>query len=294
MERISLEVETPDGRTLDVEVAGPEDGDVVLYHTGTPSDGSLYESLLEAGAERGLRHVCYCRPGYAGSDRQPGRSVADCVGDVSAIADHLGIERFYTAGQSGGGPHALACAALLGDRVIAAATTASSAPRDAEGLDWLAGMGEENLQEFAAYEAGEDTLREFIETEAEKYRSVTAEQVIDALGDLISAPDRAALEGGFAEFQAQSLRTSLSSGIWGWFDDDLAELDGWGFDLAEIQVPVTIWQGEDDRMVPFAHGKWLSENVPGAKARLLSGEGHVSLRLHRYGDVLDDLIASRG
>jgi pimeloyl-ACP methyl ester carboxylesterase len=293
MERTRLEVQAPDGRKLAVEVAGPADGDVVVYHTGTPSAASLFEPLLEAGAERGLRHVCYCRPGYAGSDRQPGRSVADCARDAATIADQLGIERFYTAGQSGGGPHALACGALLADRVIAVATTASPAPYDVHGLDWLAGMGEENVQEVAAFEEGEEVLQAFIEAEAEKLRSVTADDILEALGDLVSAPDRAVLTGAFAESQAASLHTALSNGIWGWFDDDLAMFGDWGFDLGAIEVPVTIWQGEDDRMVPFAHGRWLAENVRGVSAQLVAGEGHYSLRLGRYGDVLDGLIASR-
>jgi pimeloyl-ACP methyl ester carboxylesterase len=293
MERTGMEVQAPDGRKLAVEVAGPADGDVVLYHTGTPSAGSLFEPLLEAGAERGLRHVCYCRPGYAGSDRQPGRNVADCALDAATIADQLGIERFYTAGQSGGGPHALACGALLADRVLAVATTASAAPYGAEGLDWLGGMGKENVEEVAAYEEGEEALRVFIEAEAEKLRSVAADDILEALGDLVSAPDRAVLTGAFAESQAASLHTALSNGIWGWFDDDQAMLGDWGFDLGAIDVPVTIWQGEEDRMVPFAHGEWLAENVRGARAQLLAGEGHLSLRLGRYGEILDDLIASR-
>jgi pimeloyl-ACP methyl ester carboxylesterase len=273
VKRASLGVVTPDGRRLAVEVAGPEDGDVVVYHTGTPGAGSLYTPLLEAGAERGLRHVSYARPGYGGSDRQPGRTIADCAHDVAAIADALGVERFYTTGHSGGGPHALACAAMLPDRVSSAATTAGVAPFDAEGLDWLAGMGQENLDEFAAQEAGDSQLQAFLERSAEEFGSLSGDQVIAALGDLISE--------------------ALRNGIWGWFDDDKATVADWGFDLAGIEAPVTIWQGEEDRMVPFAHGKWLADHVSGAKARLLAGEGHLSLEVGSYGAVLDDLVASR-
>lgn len=293
MIRDSLEVVTADGRKLAVEIAGPEDGEVVLFHTGTPSAGSLFEPLLEAGAERGLRHVSYSRPGYGDSDRQPGRTIADCARDVAAIADALGVERFYTTGHSGGGPHALACAALLPDRVNSAATTAGVAPFDAEGLDWLAGMGQENLDEFAAQQAGDSELQAFLETSAEEFGSLTGDQVLAALGDLISDADRAVLTGAFAEHEAAALREALRNGIWGWFDDDKAFFADWGFDLGEIETPVTIWQGEEDRMVPFAHGKWLAAHVSGAKARLLPGEGHLSLEVGSYGDVLDDLIASR-
>ncbi|HEY8640529.1 MAG TPA: alpha/beta hydrolase [Solirubrobacterales bacterium] len=293
MKRTSVDVLTPDGRRLAVEVAGPQDGEVVVFHTGTPSAGSLFAPLLEAGAERGLRHVSYSRPGYGDSDRQPGRTIADCTHDVAAIADALGVERFYTTGHSGGGPHALACAALLPDRVNSATTTAGVAPFDAEGLDWLAGMGQENLDEFAAQQAGDSELQAFLEDSAEELRSLTGEQVLAALGDLISEADRAVLTGEFAEHMAASLREALRTGIWGWFDDDKATCAGWGFDLAKIDVPVTIWQGEEDRMVPFVHGKWLAAHVSGAKARLLPDQGHLSLELGSYGDVLDDLVASR-
>jgi pimeloyl-ACP methyl ester carboxylesterase len=293
VELTSLDVLTPDGRRLAVEVAGPPDGEVVIFHTGTPGGPRLFMPLIEAGAERGLRHVSYSRPGYGGSDRLPGRTIADCARDVAAIADALEVERFYTTGQSGGGPHSLACAALLPNRIHSAATTAGVAPFDAEGLDWLAGMGQENLDEFAAQAAGDDQLQVYIEEYAGKLRSLTAEQVLAALGDLISDADAAVLTDAYAEHVAASLREALRTGIWGWFDDDKASVADWGFDLAKIDVPVTIWQGDEDRMVPFAHGQWLAEHVSGAKARLLPGEGHLSLALATYGEILDDLVAAR-
>jgi len=136
-------VTTSDGRHLDVMIAGPEGAGVVLAHSGTPSSGRLFASLLDAGAKRGLRHLSYARPGYADSSPNAGRSVADCTADVEAITEQLEIEVFHTVGSSGGGPHALACAALLPERVLSGATVAGSGPPDAEGLDWLAGMGEE-------------------------------------------------------------------------------------------------------------------------------------------------------
>jgi pimeloyl-ACP methyl ester carboxylesterase len=293
VEPSELKVLTPDGRQLAVEVAGPEDGDVVVYHTGTPSYRRLYDPLVRAGEERGLRHLTYSRPGYAESDRQPGRTIADCAADVVAIADELGVERFYVTGQSGGGPHSLACAALIPDRVWSASTTAGVAPYDAEGLDWLAGMGQENLDEFAAQEAGDEELIAFLEKEAEQYGNLSGEEVLAALGDLIAEADRAVLSGEFAEHVTRGLHKALEAGIWGWFDDDKATVADWGFDLGAIEVPVTVWQGDDDRMVPFAHGEWLAEHVSGAKARLLEGEGHLSLELGFHGAVLDDLIASR-
>lgn len=282
---------SPDGRRLTIKLAGPESDQVILVHTGTPDDGPLFAPLVEAGAERGLRHLSYSRPGYGDSDRKQGRRVADCTDDVAAIADALGIESFFTVGWSGGGPHALACAALMPERVRAAATMASVAPRSATGLDWPAGMGDENLAEFAATEAGDEELRVYLEAEAETFGSVTGGEVLAAFGDLISEADRPALTGEFAEHVAASTRAALVTGIWGWFDDDMAFVRDWGFDLGSIRAPVAIWQGEDDRFVPFSHGQWLAENVSGATSYLRPGEGHLSLAITAYGEILDRLLS---
>jgi pimeloyl-ACP methyl ester carboxylesterase len=131
----------PDGRRLDVELTGPDDGRALVFHNGTPGAGVVFAPLAQAGAERGLRHIAYSRPGYGQSDRRPGRTVADCVADVAAIADELGIERFFTVGWSGGGPHALACAALLPERTIAAATLASVAAAAGTGSELAGRVG---------------------------------------------------------------------------------------------------------------------------------------------------------
>jgi pimeloyl-ACP methyl ester carboxylesterase len=279
------------GRRIEIERSGPDGADaVVFFHTGTPSGGIMFEPMVAAGAARGVRHVAYSRPGYARSDRRPGRTVADCAADVAAIADQLGVGRFYTVGWSGGGPHALACAALLGDRVIAAATLAGVAPRDAEGLDWLAGMGEENLQEFGAAESGQ--LIGFLDHAAAEYRHVTPEQIHQAFGDLVSPVDVASMTGEFAQYLSDAVKLAVSRGIWGWLDDDLAIIHDWGFSLDAINRPVTIWQGGQDRMVPFDHGRWLAEHVAGATAQLLPDEGHLSLTVGSYDRVLDRLLAT--
>jgi pimeloyl-ACP methyl ester carboxylesterase len=289
-----LEILGSGGRRLDVELSGPQDGQALLFHTGTPSAGLLFDELVDAGAARGLRHVAYSRPGYAGSDRHEGRSVADCVVDVCTIVDELGIERFFTVGASGGGPHALACAALLPERTIAAATIASVAPRFAEGLDWLDGMGEENVEELTAATAGGERLREYLEQHGPTLASASGSDLHDELGDLLADVDRRVLTGAFAEHLADSTRRALVRGIWGWFDDDLAFIDDWGFDLGAITRPVTIWQGAEDRFVPFTHGRWLAGHVAGAQAQLRAEHGHLSLVIGSYGEVLDGLLASAG
>lgn len=290
-----FEVKTDDGRVLEAIVAGPKDGTLVVEHHGTPGSAhAFWPPRLEQAEARGLRVACYSRPGGAGSSRDEGRTVASCAADTAAIADALGADRFLVIGGSGGGPHALACAALLGDRLLAAATIAGVAPADAEALDWLDGMGEENVEEFAAARAGPAELEAFMSRWESDLRVVTGPQVMDQLGELVSPPDAAVLTGEFAEFAASSIRDALSAGIWGWFDDDVAILGAWGFDLGGIDVPVGIWQGREDRFVPPAHGEWLAAHVAGASGHLLDGHGHISLGLAHFGEILDDLLASAG
>jgi pimeloyl-ACP methyl ester carboxylesterase len=289
-----FELEAAGGRRLEGFVAGAEKGPVVLMHHGTPGSGTrIWPPHEQLARERGLRVVEYSRPGAGASDRLEGRGVGQCAEDAAAIADSIGADAFYTVGGSGGGPHALACAALLPDRVIAAATVAGVAPYDAEGLDWLDGMGRENIEEFAAAEESPEALERFISRWAEKERDITGDQILAALGDLVSGPDAEVLTGAYADHAAAGTRDALAHGYWGWFDDDLAFVRDWGFDLSSIEVPVTIWQGREDRFVPLAHGEWLAANVPGAKSNLLPGHGHLSLAVAHFDLILDDLTAAR-
>jgi len=283
-----------DGRILEYLVAGPEDGTPLVFHHGTPFAAILFDPMVDAAARRGLRTVVYSRPGYAGSTPQPGRTVASVAEDVSALLDELGADRFVTAGWSGGGPHSLACAALLPDRCLAAATVAGVAPYAAPDLEWLDGMGAENIEEFAAATAGVPELTAFLDAQAAAMAQVQGVHIAAALGDLITEVDRRALSDAFADYTAAAFRKAVSAGIAGWRDDDLAFVTDWGFDLAAMKTPVSIWQGDEDRMVPFAHGGWLAGHVAGAAVHLRPGEGHLSLMLDRADDIFADLAAKLG
>jgi pimeloyl-ACP methyl ester carboxylesterase len=286
---------TPDGRRLELLTAGPADGLPLLFHNGTPGGLVAFPPMNALAAERGLRTVIYARPGYGQSAPQPGRSVADTVADAATVLDELGADQFVTAGWSGGGPHALACAALLPGRCLAAASLAGAAPAQAPGLDWLAGMGPENVAEFGAARQGDPALTEYLTPAAEGLRQVTAEQVADELGGLVSAADRDVVTAEFADYLATSFHAALSTGIAGWRDDDLAFVSDWGFPVAQAgQVPVAVWQGTEDRMVPHPHGAWLAGHIPGARAHLLPGEGHLTLAVRSFGAVLDDLLELAG
>ena len=268
---------TADARSLEVLVEGPSDGFPLVYHSGTPSAAVEFGYLSQAAAASGLRTITLSRPGYGESTPRPGRTVADVCGDVSAVLAALGLEQFVAFGWSGGGPHALACAALMGDTCRGAATLAGVAPHDAQGLAWLDGMGAENVAEFTAGLAGADALTAFLSREYEGLADVADDEVAASLGDLVADVDKRALTGELASYLAGSLRRSVLHGFDGWRDDDLAFVRPWGFQLDTVAVPVSIWQGRLDRMVPFAHGQWLAGNIPGAREQLFDDEGHLSL-----------------
>ncbi len=271
------QVRTPDARTLEVLTFGPVHGTPLVYHSGTPGAAVPVPPLEQAATKAGVRVITWSRPGYAGSTEQPGRTVSSVAADAVTVLDSLDVDQFVTLGWSGGGPHALACAALLPRRCRAAATIAGAGPYVAGGLDFLAGMAEENHVEFRAAMAGRDVLEPALIEMSSGMQTVTAEQVAESLGGLVSESDRRALTGELAEYLAASLSTAVSRGIAGWRDDDLAFVRDWGFDLDAIDVPVSIWQGDEDRMVPLAHGEWLAGNVPGAAWRRETGHGHISV-----------------
>jgi pimeloyl-ACP methyl ester carboxylesterase len=286
-----IRVDAPDGRALQVWVEGPEDGDVVIDHHGTPSSGLPFPPSVAATTERGLRYVAYSRPGYGASTREEGRSVASCTADVAAIADALGVDRFYTLGGSGGGPHTLACGALLSERVIAVASIAGVVPWGAEGIDFLEGMGEDNHVEFGAAVAGPIALTAWMDAHAhDMAQASSVDELLQALGDLVSPVDAASLTGELGAHMIANEHVALANGYWGWYDDDLAFTRDWGFDPGAIAVPVAIWQGRQDRFVPFTHGEWLAAHVPGARAHIYHEHGHLSLALASFGAILDDLI----
>jgi pimeloyl-ACP methyl ester carboxylesterase len=268
-----------DGRTIQyfIDEDGSDSADVLVYHHGTPAAGPLSGPLLDAARSTGFRLVQLVRPGYGGSTREPGRSIADVVPLVEALADHLDAERFATIGWSGGGPHAIATAALLPERCAAALSLAGVAPWPADGLDWLAGMGQDNIEEFGASIAGAQELEAYLTPVGAALATVNGQQIIEEMGSLLPPVDRTHLTGAFGDDFAATVRWSLSTGIWGWFDDDLAFTTPWGFDLDSLAVPVLVWQGSEDLMVPFAHGEWLAARLPTAVATLEIGEGHLSL-----------------
>jgi pimeloyl-ACP methyl ester carboxylesterase len=278
-------VRIPDGRVLAVEDTGDPAGRPVLVHMGTPNSRHLYGPNVADATRRGLRLISYDRPGFGGSTSHPGLTVADCAADVRAICDALGIDRLVMWGISGGGPHVLACAALLPDLVAAAASLASLAPYGAEGLDWFEGMGQDNVDDFRLLLTDKEAARAKVEKDREEFLAASASDLAQALKSLLTPTDAAVLTGELAEYLTYISHEGLAPGSQGWWDEGLAQLGPWGFDLADISVPVLLLHGREDRFVPFSHGQWLAAHIPGVEAILLDNDGHLTLLEHRVGEV---------
>lgn len=285
-----LDVTLRDGRTLHLYDEGDPDGNVVVVHHGTPGSGLMYAPDVELARERGLRLIAYDRAGYGGSTPNPGRAVVDVVADIDDAVTALGVDRYASVGGSGGCPHSFACGARS-DRCIAAAAIASPTPYPADGLDWMAGMGEQNLEEFGLALQGRDALVPYLEHEAAEFGESTPEQIKDLLASLLPPVDAAVLTGDRAVHAKEMFDRAVAHGVAGWCDDDIAFTRPWGFELTEIRVPTLLWQGVQDRMVPVAHARWLAQRIPGVEAHISEEDGHLSIAVGRLGEINDWLAA---
>jgi pimeloyl-ACP methyl ester carboxylesterase len=286
----TITVRTPDGRELCVEVAGDPAGKPVLVHNGTPNSRRAYSGWVADALVRNARLISYDRPGYGGSSPQPGRSVADCAGDVRAIAGSLGIDRLVVWGISGGGPHATACAALLPDLVAAAGVVASLAPYGMADLDYFEGMGELNADDIRLFFTDRDAARRKCREDWEQDRAITADELAEQLRTVLSPVDAAALCDEVIAWIVETSELGLEPGDQGWWDDSAACVLPWGFDFETIRVPVKVWHGRHDRFVPVQHGEWLARHIPGGEAEISATDGHLTL-LERAGDVHEWLLA---
>jgi pimeloyl-ACP methyl ester carboxylesterase len=263
-----------DGRRLALEIAGAPDGFPVFLLHGTPGSRSGPKPRSGILYRLGIQLICYDRPGYGGSTRYPGRRVADAANDVRTIADQLGIERFSVVGRSGGGPHALACAALLPDRVKSTAVLVGLAPSNAAGLDWFDGMSDDNVREYSTADADRTVLVERLRRRAE--RTVRdPESLLELVRTQMAEPDRRVVDSAvFRRLLSQTYAEALRDGPYGWIDDVLALRDDWSFGLDTITTPVLLWHGKDDTFSPINHTWWLANRIPGAEVQVQTETAH--------------------
>jgi pimeloyl-ACP methyl ester carboxylesterase len=267
-------IELLDGRMLAYVERGPEDGAPLILHHGTPGSRAGHHPDLSVYVTSGVRAVGFDRAGYGHSDRLEGRDVVDVVGDVAALADELELDRFAVMGVSGGGPHALACSALLPDRVTRAAVMVTPAPND-DGFDFLAGMTQGNIDEFRAALAGPDAIAAYLAPYVELLKT-RPEEVLDELAAELPPPDQATMaRPEVREMLVTNWQEATRQGAVGWMDDDLAFTRPWGFDLADVAVEVRMWHGELDRLAPRAHGREVAARLPDASFELVPGKGHL-------------------
>jgi pimeloyl-ACP methyl ester carboxylesterase len=267
-------VRTTDGRNLKVEVSGDPSGRPVFLLHGTPGSRVGPRPRPMFLYQRGTRLISYDRPGYGGSERRPGRRVVDVVEDVATVADALGLERFAVVGRSGGAPHALACAALLPERVTRAAALVGLAPRDAEGLDWFEGMAPSNVKEFrTAFTDPEQFVARLIPRSA-AIRQNPARLLEELRCDLTDADRLIVSDIGVRSMLMRNYQEALRTSPYGWIDDVLALTGSWGFDLAGIHVPVLLWHGAQDVFSPASHSSWLAERIAGATVVLEPAAAH--------------------
>jgi pimeloyl-ACP methyl ester carboxylesterase len=265
---------TNDGRTLAYFERGSAEGVPVIVSHGTP--GSRFNRHPDPGIyeRHGVRAVVYDRPGYGRSDPDPGRSVADAAADIEAIADELGFEGFVVVGGSGGAPHALACGALLGDRVIRVGALVTPAPSDTKDFDFFDGLAELNVKEFGAALEGKEAIDAYLEPYVEGIRA-DPDGVLDEIGSELPDVDRAIMaRKEYRDVIKEQFVEAVRQGVRGWADDDLAFAKPWGFEPEDVQAEVRLWQGELDVLAPRSHGVYVASRLPNAHFDLLEGGGH--------------------
>jgi pimeloyl-ACP methyl ester carboxylesterase len=256
---ITRDLRLADGRDLRIHDTGEGDTTLVWHH-GTPQTGALYEPLLGLARERGIRLVSYARPGYGGSTPQPGRAVGSAGPDMARVADLLCIDRFAVMGSSSGGSHALACAAILPDRVTGVVCFAAIAPFTGHD-DWFAGMADDSALRAAV--AGRVARLRHAEQSEFDPTCFTAADI-----DVVSGP---------WEAMGADAGRAGRAGPDGQVDDDVALVNPWDADLAVVEAPVLLVQGEQDRIAPWTHATQLARELPESELWLRPDDGHLSV-----------------
>ena len=281
-----------DGRTLAFVQRGAEDGVPVIVCHGTPGSRRSRHPDPEMYRRHGVRMVAYDRPGYGASDPNIGRSVADAASNIEAIADELGLDRFAVVGGSGGAPHALACGALLEERVLRVGALVTPAPSDTDDFDFYEGLADVNVREFGAAVQGREAIEAFIQPYVDQLRTDPDAVIEEIVSELPEVDREIASREGFRSIMRESFAEAARQGVRGWADDDLAFAKSWGFEPEDVHAEVRLWQGELDVLAPRTHGEYVASRLPNARFELLEGGGH--FLDEQWAVVLDWLAAGAG
>jgi pimeloyl-ACP methyl ester carboxylesterase len=273
------------GRHLSTQVYGDPDGRPVFLLHGTPGSRLGPHPRSAVLHRLGVQLISFDRPGYGESDRIEGRNVADAASDVLAIADALGLERFAVVGRSGGGPHALACAALLPHRITKAAVLVGIAPHGADGLDWFDGMAQSNVAEFEAAASSYEDIVAHTKELASATRADPASLIARLQAELPESDRRVVADQGIRAKLVETYAEALRTSDYGWVDDALAFCSPWGFDPTTVTVPVLLWHGDGDVFSPASHARWLASRIPNATVVVQAGAAHFGAL-----DVLPDIL----
>jgi pimeloyl-ACP methyl ester carboxylesterase len=285
-----LRLKLPDGRFLGYAEYGDPGGRPLLFFHGTYGSRRLGQVLDTTAAEFGVRVIAPDRPGYGLSDYQPNRDFAAWAADVAALADALSIEQFAVLGVSGGGPHALACAYYIPERITAAGVASGIAPPDLPG----AAIGTPRIQQLAMalnrrlpglFGAYFSLLARLLGTSPARILAVTERSMASSDRALLHRYDvlGAAVLEDYIEAVRQEGRGQAS--------DWAVIARPWGFNLGDIRVPVHIWQGEEDREVPLAAARAQAAAIPGSRLTVYPGEAHFAFFTHRA-EILRELTAA--
>jgi pimeloyl-ACP methyl ester carboxylesterase len=278
-------VDLPDGRVLEVAALGDPEGATVFLHHGSPGSVRTVKSFAPLLEEGNFYLITMSRAGYGRSSRLEGREIASVVGDVGRALDFFDRSQYVSLGWSGGGPHSLACAALDTPRCLGAVSLAGVVPIDVD-FDWTEGMAPENIEEFALAKEGGPAYEAAMEAAGAFMGGMNRENAIDLFGDLLSEPDKEVLADEAALDSFIDATTHAFKESWrGFYDDDLAFYKPWGFDPASISVPVEIFYGDHDHMVPSTHGAWLASHISTARVFHDENEGHLSIWSRHFDEV---------
>ncbi len=276
-----------DERRLGFAEYGDASGKAVFHFNGSGGSRLEHPQDLSILTDLGVRLISTDRPGHGISDPQPGRKLLDWPNDVGQLADHLGIEEFYLEGWSAGGPHALACAYEMPDRVLAGALVSGLAPPDRpnpyEGLPFA-------MKSLMVIGRNVPALVYLFRRMAHRMFQGDPEKVGDRFKSSFPPPDQKAIEeSDSGVWLVENIQEGYRQGWDGPAQDDILINTSWGFKLQDIQPRIDVWQGEVDKNVPLNQGKYQDLMLPNSRLNVLPGQAHLSLLTH-WREVLEALV----